>query len=196
MKSRRYLRHLLVLTALALAGFVVARIYLNLPKAAPAPEQVDGSAQENDLELKDVAFTETENGHPVWALKALRATYKKSGQHAELEGMDVVFFNDQRLSSAHLTAAFGDVDLASHEVVARGDVQVDTPEGARFSTDQLRYRHQLGELVSDDSVTFTYGGIVVRGTGMTYSLHDRKLYLGSDVTADVPLGDIPEAGQP
>jgi len=196
MKSRRYVRHLLALSAVALAGFVVVRIYLNLPKAPPVPDQVSAVAPENDLELKDVAFTETENGQPVWALKAERASYKKSGQSAELEGLEVVFFDDSRLEGARLIADFGDVDLATHEVVARGNVTVATPEGARFATDQLRYRHGYRDLVSENAVTFTYKGIVVRGTGMTYTLGSRKLVLGSEVTADVPVGHDLESRAP
>jgi len=194
MKSRRQFRHLLILVAIVLLAYVVLHIYRNLPGSGG--EQVDDAPvrQGSDLELSDIAFTETEDGLPVWSLKADSANYSKSGQAVDLEKMEVTFYAPDRSARATLTADRGAVELGTREVTALGDVRVVTGEGARFRTEELRYLHAKRKLMTDDPVEFDFRGAQIQGKGMEYLLDERRLTLLSAVTAEVPM--TPGGGAP
>lgn len=185
MKNTRYARHLLILVALCLVLFVAVRVYLSLPKDAVVSESPPQVSRGSDLELRDVAFTETENGHPVWALKATRASYSKSGQFAEFHDVEVVFFDAEHAERARMSAKNGSANLADREVIARGDVRVVTAEGGEMTTEQVRYRHQDKRLETDELVSVDYLGAQINGQGMSYSLLDKRLLLKANVDAYV-----------
>ncbi len=187
MKNRRPVRHLLVLIAVVLVAYVVLHIYRNMPGPVKDMAEETPVRQESDLELRNVAFTETEDGLPVWSLKAASANYSKSGQAVDLEDMEVVFFAPDKSQRAHLQAEHGTVDLVSREVIARGDVRVVTGDGAKFSTEELRYRHDRKELVTEKLAVFDFRGATIQGLGMNYLLDQKLLKLLTEVSADVPF---------
>jgi len=187
MNKHRYARHLLILVALCLVVFVGIRIYLNRPASVVKNVKETEPSAENDLELTDVAFTETEDGQPVWSLKAARANYRRSGQVVDLEDVNVAFFGSDRSIRSRVTASNATADLESRHVVARGNVVLKTSEGGQLVTEWLEYSHQVKNISTDRKVVFTHLGARIEGVGMQYSLNEKILRLDSSVSAMVPF---------
>jgi len=187
MNTPRLARHFLILLAVCLVVFLGVRIYLSRPDTPVSTDEATVVPSGKDLELRDVTFTQTEDGEPVWTLKAERADYTQAAKLADFYEIEVVFFGPDRLERARLRARSGEADLTTHQVVARGAVELVTVDGAVLKSEVLNYRHVDATLWTDSPVTFERLGARIEGQGMTYSLDRKLLHLESDVSAYVPF---------
>ncbi|PLY04155.1 MAG: LPS export ABC transporter periplasmic protein LptC [Desulfuromonas sp.] len=187
MNTPRYIRHLLVLLALCLVVVLGVRIYTFRSNPPAQDEDTVSVSADKDLELRDVTFTESEDGVPVWSLRAERADYTRNGQVADFQVIEVTFFSSEKEERARLTANSALADLSTHELTARGDVKLHTVDGGRLSTEVLNYRYQDKLLWTDRSVLFERHGVHIEGLGMTYDLEQKLLDLESSVSAYVPF---------
>jgi len=90
--------------------------------------------------------------------------------HAEWAGAD-------GKPSLELTCERGELDLATNDLVASGDVRGLLADGRRFVGPSLRFDRAKGVAFTDQAVEIIEDGRVLSGGGFRYHVRDRRLRL-------------------
>ncbi len=77
----------------------------------------------------------------------------------------VDFYDDKEQRSSTLTAREGELNQIQRDMVARGNVVLQTAEGTRMSTEQLRFLNRTQRIVTDAFVRVERAGDVLTGYG-------------------------------
>jgi len=77
----------------------------------------------------------------------------------------VDFFDEKGTRSSTLTAREGELNQQRRDMVARGNVVLQTTEGTRMSTEELQFINQRQRIVSDVFVRVERAGDVLTGIG-------------------------------
>jgi LPS export ABC transporter protein LptC len=131
------------------------------PRAVPGP----ASGELPDQEVSDFVVTETDAGRPQWTLYARDAAIYNPRNTIVARGVRVDFFDDQGKQNSTLTAREGEMNQRTRDMVARGNVVLQTTEGTRMSTEELRFLNQKQRIVSDLLVRVEGKGTVLTGVG-------------------------------
>lgn len=131
--------------------------------ASPAATAVDLP----DQEVSDFVLTETDEGTPQWKLYARYAATYNARNVVVARAVRVDFFDEKGEESSELTAREGEIELRSHDMTARGDVVLQTREGTRMATQQIRFLNREQKIVSpvQQLVRVERGGDVLTGYG-------------------------------
>jgi LPS export ABC transporter protein LptC len=130
----------------------------------PAP----GSTGElPDQEVTDFVLTETDEGTPVWTLYARHAATYRARNIVVARGVRVDFFDEQGARTSELTAHEGEINERTRDMIARGDVVIQTTEGTRMTSQELRFLNRTQRIVSpvEQLVRVERGGDVLTGYG-------------------------------
>jgi LPS export ABC transporter protein LptC len=120
-----------------------------------------------DQEVSDFVLTETDQGTPQWKLYARYAATYNSRNVVVAHALRLDFFNEQGGESSELTAREGEIKLRSRDMTARGDVVLQTREGTRMSTQEIRFLNREQRIISpvDQMVRVERAGDVLTGYG-------------------------------
>jgi LPS export ABC transporter protein LptC len=118
-----------------------------------------------DQEVSDFALTETDTGTPQWKLYARYAATYSSRNTIVARGLRVDFYDESGQRSSELTAREGEINQVTRDMTARGSVVLQTTEGTRMSTEQLRFLNREQKIVSDQLVRVERAGDVLTGYG-------------------------------
>jgi len=124
-----------------------------------------------DMQLPDETMTafmtqETDSGRVQWTLKAPLANRYNERNVFVLDKPIIEFYDEMGNLQTTLTAKNGEYSLATHDMLAYGDVVVVTTKNEILETDSLRYLNETDKIVSDSFVKLTRDGDVVTGIGM------------------------------
>lgn len=148
-----------------------------------------------DQEINDFTLTETDAGKPIWKLFAAYAAEYNATNRFVVRSLRVDFFDDQGSRSSVLTAREGEINARSHDMTARGHVLLETSEGTRLSTEELRFMNQTQKILVPDTqlVRVERASDVLTGYGFESdpSLHhyEFKKKVQAVVRSRVPLDD-------
>src|SRR5262245_48999134 len=131
------------------------------PKSAPGP----ASGEMPDQEVSDFVVTETDAGNPQWTLYARNAAIYNARNVIVAHAVRVDFFDEKGARSSTLTAREGELNQQRRDMVARGNVVLQTTEGTRMSTEELQFINQRQRIVSDVFVRVERAGDVLTGIG-------------------------------
>lgn len=134
-----------------------------------------GTGELPDEEVHDFVLTETDQGNPVWKLYARYAAMYDARNTIVARAVRVDFFDEQGKKTSELTAREGDIDQQSRDMTARGNVVLQTTEGTRMTTEELRFVNRTQKVISDRLVRVERAGDVLTGTGFE-STPDLKHY--------------------
>ena len=143
------------LVVLALAGCDQAR------RAVPGAS----TGELPDQEVSDFVVTETDAGRPEWTLYARNAGMFNARSLVVAHGVRIDFFDEQGKRSSTLTAREGEMHQARRDMVARGNVVLQTTEGTRMTTEVLQFLNKQQRIVSDQLVRVERQGDVLTGYG-------------------------------
>jgi len=118
-----------------------------------------------DQEVSDFMVTETDAGRPEWTMHAHSAAIFNARNALVARGLRVDFYNEKGERSSTLTAREGEMHQVRRDMVARGNVVLQTVEGTRMSTETLRFLNEAQKIVSDDFVRVERQGDVLTGYG-------------------------------
>ncbi len=129
------------------------------------PSQPSGELP--DQEVSDFVLTETDQGTPQWKLYARYAATYNARNVIVAHAVRVDFFDEKGAESSELTAREGEIQLQSRDMTARGDVVMQTREGTRMSTEEVRFLNRDQRIVSpeDQKVRVERAGDVLTGFG-------------------------------
>lgn len=157
--SRRRLPAVRALIALALV------IALGACERTPTARPTSSTVELPDQEVSDFVLTETDEGAIQWKMFARSAAIYNARNVVIAAGIRVDFFDEKGERSSELTAHEGEIHQLSRDMVARGNVVMQTTEGTRMSTQQLRFLNRTQKIVSDQFVRVERGGDVLTGYG-------------------------------
>ncbi len=151
---------LLCLAAACLAGAVGC----SSPRTA-APQA--SAVELPDQEVSDFVLTETDQGRPVWKLYARYAATYEAKNLVVAPAVRVDFFDEDGSKSSELTAREGEIQRQTRNMTARGNVVLQTSEGTRMSTEEMRFLNREQKIVSpiEQQVRVERGGDVLTGYG-------------------------------
>lgn len=154
--ARRWLR-------IAAAGLLC----VSLAACDQARRAVPGAASGElpDQEVSDFMVTETDAGKPEWTLHARSAAMFNARNVLVARGVRIDFYDEKGNRSSTLTAREGEMHQVRRDMVARGNVVLQTTEGTRMSTESLRFLNESQKIVSDDFVRVERQGDVLTGYG-------------------------------
>ncbi len=167
-------------TALALGLALVA--------FPPGPARAaDGPADQAVLHLEGMTLVARQGESGELRLRSRTAVYHPSTERAELEEVDAVFVDAERSRRFEMRCDRAELDLETHDFVARGNVHGVTADGQRYRTPAVRYEHAPGLLHSDEPVSLTDATGSFHGDGFHYDLAAGRLrLLGNVVVLQAP----------
>ena len=138
---------------------------------AACDEKGAGNAPVQGAQLPDEIVTEfvtqeTDSGRVRWKLAAPRALRYNTRNVFVMDAPRIEFFDRMGNLQTTLVARNGEYSLATHDMLAYGDVVATTTKGEILETDSLRYLNETDKIVSDSFVKLTRGGDVVTGIGL------------------------------
>jgi len=118
-----------------------------------------------DSEVETFSITETDSGRTQWTLFAQHAATYSARDLVTVRTVRVDFFGDDGKRSSELVAREGELFQRTRDMVARGNVILQTVEGWRMSTEEMRYFNSRRRITSDKLVRVEKEGTVLEGIG-------------------------------
>ena len=100
-----------------------------------------------DQEVSDFSVTETDEGRLEWKMYARNAAIYNARDAIVAHGVRVDFYDEAGKQTSTLTAREGEMNQVRHDMIARGNVVLQTTEGTRMSTEELRFLNQTQRIV-------------------------------------------------
>ncbi|MHB1398838.1 MAG: LPS export ABC transporter periplasmic protein LptC [Trichloromonadaceae bacterium] len=184
MKKKFSARSLLALALVVLTAALAVTVSRNLQRSLPE-DLLDVKVGSADLALKQIDYTETQDGIPRWTLQADSAAHQVSEGVTRIENIRLTFLDPQR-GDVVLTARQGTVVFDSREVTLNEQVVVQHPQGYTLNTERLQY-HEASRLIESDAVVEMRSetGLQLTGRGLQLNVDDMTLRLLADVKARV-----------
>lgn len=160
---RALARHRLPSILVALAG--VAFIGLAGCGGSPQLSSVQAEGELPDHEVSDFEATETDQGAVQWKMYARSAATYRARSTVVARGLRIDFFDEKGERASTLTAREGEMNDRTHDMLARGDVVIQTTEGTRMTTDQIQFLNKLQRIQTESFVRVDRRGDVLTGWG-------------------------------
>ena len=141
-----------------------------------------------DQEVRNFVLTETDQGNPVWKLYARYAAMYDVRNSIVARGVRVDFYDAQGNKTSELSAREGEIDQMSRDMTARGNVVLQTTEGTRMSTEELRFVNRTQKVRSEREVRVERAGDVLTGVGFESDPELKHYEFKSRVRAQVRTG--------
>jgi len=156
------------------------------PQRSTGP--VGSTGELPDQEVRNFVLTETDQGTPVWKLYARYAAMYDARNSIVAQAVRVDFFDATGKKTSELSAREGEIDQMSRDMTARGNVVIQTSEGTRMSTEELRFLNRTQKVRSDRQVRVERAGDVLTGIGFESDPELKHYEFKSRVRAQVRTG--------
>ncbi len=152
-------------SVLLVGGACLAALGCGSEEETHSPSRAEGGGPTRIVE--GITLKESRVGKPRWVLRADSALTFAGDERTILLGIEVLFYDESGDSvRSRLRAREGEVDADSKDLIARGNVIVETDEDQRLETEELRWDSQKEKVVSDKAVRIVDGGSVLTGIGI------------------------------
>ena len=159
-------------------------------KAKPVQKEVKHAAPlEEEMKLKDMKFTEMQEGKRYWTLHASEANYFQDEQKTLLRDVHLTFFLD-RAGELQLTSREGVLHAGTKNIDLKGDIRVELPRDYVAIMRTAHYIHGKKIVESGDPVHLTGPGLTLDGSTWKYSISDHIAEVDGKITASLVLGDL------
>lgn len=130
-----------------------------------------------ELGLEGMTFVANRGDQGEVVVRAREATYLPQSEQAALTGVHATVSAPADGLQFEMTCDRGDLDLATSDFFAEGNVKGRTDDGRRFETAWVRYRHAEGLLFTDEPVRITDDNGSYEGGGFRYDVQERRFRL-------------------
>ena len=132
---------------------------------SPRMSAVPDTGELPDQEISDFEATETDQGTTQWKMYARSAATYRARNLVIARGLRIDFYDEKGERSSTLTSREGEMNDMTHDMTARGDVVIQTTEGTRMTTDQLRFHNKIQRIQTESFVRVDRRGDVLTGYG-------------------------------
>ena len=168
--------------ALALLGWS-ASASANPAVAAPSPPvETRVPGVESEVHVTGMTFVVSRPGERDLVLEARRATLRPESDRAELFEAKLRTAGAAKGREFDVTCDRGELDLATNDFLAEGNVHGNTADGQRYAAPWVRYEAARSMLFSDAPVELHDGAGVYRGDGFRYHLNEHRFELLGNVS--------------
>ncbi len=155
------------------------------------------TANVEELPTDDVVYgihqVMTKDGVRTGVMDSDTAYMQESGEHLDLRGVHITFYNEVGVQSGTLTSRTGDYDMNSGAFVARGNAVLVT-QGAdprRIESEELHYDVKGDRLWTDKPFVMRQGDQVTRGQNFrSDSKFQNFTVTGATTTGGLPKGAV------
>lgn len=175
-------RNLIGFAILVVAAALIALVARNLTGVSPR-SIVETLPSNVDLTLKEINYTETQEGKRRWTLVADSAAHSIGAGITRIENIHMTFFDLEGVGDLTLTARNGELNSETREISVNGDVVVHSPKGYALYTEWLHYREVDRMASTDAPVRLLSDTMEVTGTGMRLDVRKYSVVLLKDVKA-------------
>lgn len=165
-----------VLAAIAL---LVVDLYKTPPKTL-----LKVLADNVDLQVKDVLFTDVGQSGEKLEIKADTARYHKKENMAFFDKIHVKMLTPEG-RVFRMTGDRGKLQTDTKDIEISGNVEILSDHGDRLRTDVLYYTHAKSAVHTDGAVTIWGDRMQIRGIGMIINLKEGQMSLQSKVKGQV-----------
>lgn len=137
-----------------------------------------------DLTLKNIKYSKTKDGEPLWTLVADSASHTMDDSITRIKNIRMIFYN-QDDGDAVLTAESGELIPEYSTITVSTNVVLKNAKETTLRTDYLEYRETENILQTDRTVKIIGDHFVIKGKGMTVDVAERTLVLLSEVKAEL-----------
>lgn len=144
-----------------------------------------------DEVFTDFVTLESDSGRVQWKLTAPRANRYTKEKLVMLENPVIEFFDKEGQHQTTLVSDAGEYSEATRDMLAFGNVLVESVEGDVLETDSLYWSNELDKILSDSFVKLTRGRDVITGYGLECDPNLNSVDIKRDVQATI----IDESGE-
>jgi LPS export ABC transporter protein LptC len=149
-----------------------------------------GAARAEDLVLSRMTFVGSEAGERDIVLTAERARIAHGEDVAHLEGVELDAAGDHGTSSLVMSCDRAQLDLATSDFTAEGNVRGRTADGHRFTTQSARFQHAARVIESQARVDIVDpSGTRLEGQGFRYDVRAQRMRMRNAVVSELS-GDV------
>ncbi len=133
------------------------------------------------LRMTGMTFVQGHGGAAQLVLQSERAVFHPETDRAELEVVEAVWTDPAKDERFTMTCERAELDVATNDFVAEGNVRGVTPEGQRYAAPVVHYDHEPGVLRSDRRVTLVDEKERFEGDGFRYLVREGTFRLLGNV---------------
>lgn len=162
-------------------------------------KKVSGSGAAGELpdnEVEDFTVTETDSGRTQWTMFAKSAATFSARDLVTARTVRIDFFDETGAKSSELVAREGELYQRTRDMVARGQVVLQTVEGWRMSTEELHFSNSRNRIFSDLLVRVEKEGSVLEGVGFEGDPNLEHFEFRGDIRATVRPGTARRVAPP
>jgi LPS export ABC transporter protein LptC len=137
-----------------------------------------------DLQVKDVIYTDVGQSGEKWEIRADTARYLKKENLALFDRVRIKLVTGEGKTFT-MTGDSGKLQTDTKNIELSGNVEVLSDRGDRFRTDKLYYTYAESKIHTNGMVTMGGGRMQISGTGMTLNMKKGQLSLLSKVRGEV-----------
>jgi LPS export ABC transporter protein LptC len=141
-----------------------------------------------DSEVEDFTVTETDSGLAQWTMFAKNAATYSARDLVTARTVRIDFFDETGAKTSELVAREGELYQRTRDMVARGQVVLQTVEGWRMSTEELHFSNRRNRILSDRLVRVEKEGSVLEGVGFESDPNLHHFEFRGDIRATVRPG--------
>jgi LPS export ABC transporter protein LptC len=151
-----------------------------------APENVTVTKEKSPDEVfTDFVTLESDSGMVQWKLTAPRANRYNKEKLIKLENPVIEFFDKEGKRQTTLISDAGEYSEDTRDMLAFGNVQVESVEGDVLETDSLLWNNELDKILSNSFVRLTRGRDVITGYGLECDPNLNSVDIKRDVQAKI-----------
>ena len=142
------------------------------------------SAEGTSLKVTGMTFVGSRTGVREMVLRSEEAWLHPGQDQALLSVVEAEVTDPDDGRQFSMTCARVDLDIASNDFLAEGDVRGNTSDGQHYRTEWVRYRHEEGLLYTDAPVEVRDARGSFRGDGFRYHVDERRFQLIGNVRVE------------
>ncbi len=169
--------------SLAAVLAAITLLAINFYKASPET-LLKVMADNVDLQVKDVIYTDVGQSGEKLEIRADTARYHKKGNMALFDRVQVKLVTPEG-KTFRMTGDRGKLQTDTKNIEISGNVEILSDRGDRLRTDVLHYTHAKNTVHTDGAVTMWGDQMQIRGIGMILNLKQGQLSLQSRVKGDI-----------
>jgi len=181
MKRKQKIVLLVVLPLLAV--LIAGLIFVGTGKKSKQA-QLKVLADNVDVEIKDVLYTEVGSNDVKWEVRAAAARYVKEKNLALFEDVKVNLLLANG-TTINMSGDKGEFRTDTKDMTVSGHVRVVTDRGEVFTTDRLCYSNAAQSITAEGPITIESGNMRITGSGFKLDLGKRQASLRHNVKARI-----------
>jgi LPS export ABC transporter protein LptC len=161
----------------------ITLLAINFYKASPET-LLKVMADNVDLQVKNVVYTDVGHSGEKWEIRADTARYARKENLAFFDTVKIKLVTSEGKIFV-MTGERAKLQTDTKNIEISGNVEILSDRGDRFSTDTLRYTNAESTVHTDGAVTMRGDQMQIRGTGMILNLKQGHLSLQSKVKGEI-----------